>query len=126
MSAKKLSTAAVIVALCGALVFAGIALAHAARTKVTIQAQQGGFFGYVHTRNSAAQRCEAGRKVILFKQKGSSRDPRQDKKIGTDIAQPNGPDSQWSVNTNKSGLFYAKAPRKPGCKAGYSPTVHSQ
>jgi hypothetical protein len=57
---------------------------------------------------------------------GSDQKPSQDTKIGTDIAQPNGPDSQWSINTNKSGKFYAKAPKKPGCAAGFSDTVHSQ
>ncbi len=64
--------------------------------------------------------------MILYKQKGSEQKPRDDTKIGTDIAQPNGPDSLWSINTNKSGKFYAKAPKKPGCAAGFSDTVHSQ
>jgi hypothetical protein len=125
MSSKR-SAIAVLVVASAALVFAGIALAADASTKVTIQAQQGGFFGLVHTKNSAAERCEANRKLILYKQTGSSQRPRQDIKIGSDIAQPNGPDSQWFVNTNKSGKFYAKAPPKTGCLAGFSPTVHSQ
>ncbi len=123
MKARKLIAAVLAVAMCGALVFAGIAVASGAKTKVTIQAQQGGFFGYVHSKK---QNCEAGRKVILYKQKGSEQRPRDDTKIGTDIAQPNGPDSMWSINTNKSGKFYAKAPKKPGCAAGFSDTVHSQ
>ena len=80
----------------------------------------------MHTKKSASEKCENGRKVILYKQKGSEQKPRDDTKIGTDIAQPNGPDSMWSINTNKSGKFYAKAPRKPGCAAGFSDTVHSQ
>src|SRR6187455_2139367 len=57
MSSKR-SAIAVLVVASAALVFAGIALAADASTKVTIQAQQGGFFGLVHTKNSAAERCE--------------------------------------------------------------------
>jgi hypothetical protein len=126
LKAKKLILALVAVTVCGVVAFAGIAAASGAKTKVTIQAQQGGFFGYVHTKRSASEKCENGRKVILYKQKGSDQRPSQDSKIGTDIAQPNGPDSMWSINTNKSGKFYAKAPKKPGCAAGFSDTVHSQ
>ena len=126
MSAKRLAAAVVAAAMCGALVFASMAIADAAKTKVTIQAEQGGFFGYVHTKGSASAKCENGRKVILYKQNGSDQKPSQDTKIGTDIAQPNGPDSQWFVETKKSGKFYAKAPKKPGCATGYSDTVHSQ
>ena len=126
MKARKLIAAVLAVTVCGALMFAGIAAASGANTKVTIQAQQGGFFGFVHTKKSASAKCENGRKVILYKQKGSEQKPRDDTKIGTDIAQPNGPDSMWSINTNKSGKFYAKAPKKPGCAAGFSDTVHSQ
>lgn len=126
MKARKLIAAVLAVTVCGALVFAGIAVASGANTKVTIQAQQGGFFGYVHTKKSASEKCENGRKVILYKQKGSDQKPSQDSKIGTDIAQPNGPDSMWSINTDKSGKFYAKAPGKPGCATGFSETVHSQ
>jgi len=126
LKARKLIAGVLAVTVCGALVFAGIAVASGANTRVTIQAQQGGFFGFVHTRKSASEKCENGRKVILYKQKGSDQKPSQDTKIGTYIAQPNGPDSQWSINTNKSGKFYAKAPKKPGCAAGFSDTVHSQ
>lgn len=126
MNVKRLTAAIVAAAMCGMLAFAGIAIADGVKTKVTIQAQQGGFFGYVHTVKSASEKCENGRKVILYKQNGSDQKPSQDTKIGTDIAQPNGPDSMWSINTNKSGKFYAKAPKKPGCAAGFSDTVHSQ
>ncbi len=126
MNSKRFAVTVLAVAACGALVFAGSALAADAPTKVTIQAEQGGFFGYVHTKNSAASQCEANRKVVLYQQTGSSQRPRLDTKIGSDIAQPNGPDGQWFVNTNKSGKFYAKALPKTGCLVGFSPTVHSQ
>lgn len=126
LNSKRFAVAVLAVASCGALVFAGSALAADAPTKVTIEAQQGGFFGYVHTKNSAAEQCEANRRVVLYKQTGSQQVPRQDTKIGSDIAQPNGPDGMWSINTNKSGKFYAKATAKSGCAVGFSPTVHSQ
>ena len=116
MKTRKLIASVLAVTVCGALVFAGIAVASSANTKVTIQAQQGGFFGYVHTKKSASEKCENGRKVILYKQKGSDQKPSQDSKIGTDIAQPNGPDSMWSINTDKSGKFYAKAPGEAGLR----------
>jgi hypothetical protein len=123
LNSRKFPIAVVVLAICGALALAGIALAANAETKVTIQAQVGGFFGFVH---SSKQSCEAGRKVALFKQKGSTQNLSQDTKIGTDIAQPNGPDSQWSINTNKTGRFYAHVGKIPGCKPDFSRTVHSQ
>lgn len=121
MSAKKIWVAAASVAVLGALVFSGIAGASGAATTVSIKAQQGGFFGYVH---SNKQKCEAGRKVVLYKKKGDN--PQDDVKIGHDIAQPNGPDAMWSINTDKSGKFYAKAAEAQGCHKAYSPTIHSQ
>ncbi len=96
----------------------------AAKTKVTIEAQVGGFFGYVHSPKQDP--CELNRKVKLYKQKGSEQNRRVDEKIGSDVAQPNGPDSQWNVNTNKSGKFYAFTKKVPGCKGDYSKTVHSE
>ncbi len=126
MNPKRVTVVVLAAAACAALAFAGSALAADAPTKVTIQAQQGGFFGYVHTNNSAAAQCEANRRVVLYKQTGSEQRPRLDIKIGSDIAQPNGPDGMWSINTNRQGRFYAKATIKTGCAVGYSPTVHSQ
>ena len=93
-------------------------------TKVTIQAQQGGFFGYVHS--SKQNPCELNRKVKLFKQTGAQQKPHADMLVGTDIAQPNGPDSMWSINTNAQGNFYARTPATSTCAAGTSKTIHSQ
>ncbi len=111
-------------AVCGVVAMAGIALADAAKTKVTIEAQSGGFFGYVHS--SRQERCENGRNVGLFKQHGDHHRLRHDTKIGTDTAQPNGPDSMWSINTDKQGRFYAHVGKKPGCRSDFSRTVHSE
>ena len=93
-------------------------LASAAGTSVSIEAEQGGFFGYVH---SPKQTCELNRTVQLYKVRSGN-----DKLMGTDTAQPNGPDSQWFVNTNKSGSFYAMVPAKGNCAAATSPVVPSQ
>lgn len=114
----------VLVAVCGLAALAGIAGASGGTaTAVTIQAQQGGFFGYV---KSQRQTCEAGRKVVLFKQTGSVQKPSHDMKIGSDIAQPNGPNSMWSINTNVSGKFYAHVGATASCQPAFSKTVHSQ
>lgn len=69
--------------------------------------------------------CEAGRKVTLYKQKGRTHDRSRDSKIGTDTAQPNGPDSMWSINTGKSGKFYAYVKSTSKCGEAYSRTVNS-
>jgi len=122
MRARKPLIVIAVIALCG-VVFAGTAIAGGTRTNVSIEAQQGGFFGFV---SSKKQKCEAGRKVVLYKQKGGEQQPREDKKIGHDIAQPNGPDSMWSINTDKSGKFYAKAVETSSCHKAFSETVHSQ
>ena len=111
-------------AVCGVVAMAGTALASAANTSVSIHAQSGGFFGYVHSSKQA--KCENGRKVALYKQTGDNHNLRNDTKIDTDIAQPNGPDSMWSINTNRQGRFYAHVGSTPDCKPDFSRTVHSE
>jgi hypothetical protein len=116
--------AAAVSVLCLLVSLAGVAVARdRARTKVSIEAEAGGFFGFVH---SPKHSCELNRKVKLYKQKGSEQNRRVDQKIGSDVAQPNGPDSQWNINTEKSGKFYAFTKRVSGCKGDYSKTVHSE
>lgn len=94
-----------------------------ADTKVTIKAESDGFFGYVKSSDPAT--CANGRKVTLFQQTGDSQDPHNDIKIGSDIAQPNGPKYMWSTGNTGStkGDFYAKAGKKPGCKGATSKTI---
>jgi hypothetical protein len=96
-----------------------------AKTKVTIKAESGGFFGFVKSSNPD---CTNGRNVTLFQQLGSSQDPHADKKIGSDIAQPNGDGVMWSTgNTGShSGSFYARAGKTKGCKADTSKTIKAQ
>jgi hypothetical protein len=96
-----------------------------ASTKVTIKAESGGFFGFV---KSSDPDCANGRKVTLFKQLGSSQDPKADQKIGSDIAQANGDGYMWSTgNTGShSGFYYARAGKTSGCKADTSKTIKAQ
>ena len=116
---KRRLTGLVAVAATAALaVGAGSAMAGTS-TSVSIEAQSIGFFGYVHSSKGS---CEAGRKVKLYKVKRHGRDL----KVGSDIAQPNGPDSMWSINTDLHGKFYAKVPATDKCDAAVSDTVHSE
>lgn len=110
---------------CTALLLAAPALAGKAETKVKIKAESGGFYGYV---KSDKEKCANGRKVILYKLKGNGYDPKNDKKIGSDIAQPNGGKYMWSTgNTGyMKGYFYAYAKKIKGCKAGYSKAIKAQ
>ena len=84
----------------------------------------GGFFGDVTSRK--VQKFANNRKVILYKQRGDDPKPRDDKRVGDDIAQPNGDGYMWSINTDRQGDFYALAHKKRGCKRGLSRTRHSQ
>jgi hypothetical protein len=119
----RIATAISALVLCASLVSVASARAPT-KTRVSIEAQVGGFFGFVHSRKHS---CENNRTVVLYKQKGSQQRPSHDKRIGSDLAQPNGPDSQWSVNTEKSGNFYAKTRGVAGsCKGDRSKTVPSE
>ena len=102
----------------------GAASGAGAPTKVTIEeSAPGDFFGYVKSEETAL--CAAGRKVAVFKQRGSSPDPANDKKIGSDTAGLVGSRARWDLgNTGlKRGKFYARAARVPGCKAAISETI---
>jgi hypothetical protein len=90
----------------------------ATQTTVSIEAQAGGFFGYV---SSPDDNCEYNRTVTLYKVKRSGLKP-----VGSDLAQPNGPDSMYSINTNKKGRFIAKVPAMNGCGPASSPIVNAQ
>src|SRR6476619_1447695 len=86
----------------------------AATDTVSILGNNGDYYGYVHSTDPT--HCESNRKVVVYKQLGSVQAPHTDQKIGTDIAQPNGPDAMWSIGNSgyKSGSFYAKAAKVPG------------
>ena len=100
----------------GLLAFPVTALAD--NPSLSIEAEQGGFFGFLH---SSKHSCELNRTVKLFKVKNNG-----NQLIGKDQAQPNGPDSQWNINTNKSGDFFARVAAKGSCEKVKSGTVHSE
>jgi len=119
---KRIATAVATLAV-SAVALTGVANAATSST-VSIMGEQGDYYGYVHS--SDQTHCEANRKVVVYKQLGSVQAPKTDQKIGTDIAQPNGPDAMWSIGNSgfKTGKFYAKAAKVPGfCKAAFSPTI---
>jgi hypothetical protein len=96
-------------------------------TKVTIHAQSGGdFYGYVKSSDPA--HCANGRKVILYRMLSDSPDPRNDRKIASDTASPNGDKYMWSTgNTGeRHGKFYARVKRTEFCAADLSPVVKAQ
>ena len=117
--------AALAVAALALLVVAASAFAGRAETKVKIKAESGGFYGYV---KSDKTKCANGREVTLYKQKGNGPDPSRDKKIGSDIAQPNGDKYMWSTgNTGyQKGYFYAYAKKIKGCDDGISDSIKAQ
>lgn len=100
----------------------GASAADKAPTEVTIQGTGGDYFGYVKSPKSS---CESDRKVNVYKMLGASPDRKSDLKIGSDIAQPNGPDGMWSIGNSgyKKGKFYAHAPKTDECKADLSPVI---
>jgi hypothetical protein len=95
-----------------------------ADTKVSIKGQNGDYYGYV--KSSDPTDCADGRKVTVYKQLGSTQDPHDDQKIGSDTAELNGTKAIWSIGNSgyKHGDFYAKAAKVPGfCKADTSKTI---
>lgn len=94
-----------------------------AETKVNIKGEDGDYYGYV--KSSDADNCANGRKVKVFKQLGSVQDPKNDLKIGSDYAQPNGDKYMWSIGNSgyKHGHFYAKVGKTSVCKGDTSKTI---
>lgn len=105
---------------CSALAVAGVAWAAGAKTTVTLKGPDH-VYGKV---KSSAKSCVKGRKVFIFKQHGATQSPKTDQKVYG----PTTSDSQGRWDAGNPGLghgkFYAEATKKPGCKAGFSPTVH--
>ena len=123
MGLKVRLSGVVVMAMLGAVLPIGAAAAQSAKqVKVTIQHDSSipDFDGFLLT----SFKCGSGTKVTVYKQKGSSRRPSQDKKIGSDTAQPNGNGYQWFVHTSQNkGTFYAHTNAKPGCSAGFSKSI---
>ncbi len=100
------------------------AAAKPAKTKVTIQVDNGyDFHGTVKSRK--LRRCAKDREITLFKQLGPTQDPTVDAVIAYDTSELQGKRGVWSTGNTGGGAgkFYARAAKKPGCKAGSSRTV---
>jgi hypothetical protein len=95
-------------------------------TKVLIQAESGGFFGYVKSPN--VQKCANGRTVVLYEQLGSKQSPSSDTPVGKDTAQANNDGYQWNIGGGEltEGRYYARALPTPQCKPANSVTLKAQ
>jgi hypothetical protein len=107
-----------------ASVSAAVALAATpASTSLTIKGPNGDFHGRIDSPKLG--KCVDGRLVNVYKQKGSKQQPSTDQPIGADTAERHGDHGVWSIGNSgfKKGRFYARAPKKNGCKAGASKTI---
>jgi len=96
-----------------------------APTKVLIQAESGGFFGFV---KSPSLECKSERTVILYKQLGAKQKPATDQRVGMDTSSANGDGYEWNMGNPglRSGRYYARAVRTPNCLAANSVTLRAQ
>jgi hypothetical protein len=106
----------------GVLGLGATAFAGQTSTKVTIKGSDGDYYGYVKSSKSS---CESNRLVKVYKMKGSSPQPSNDQKIGSDIAQPNGPDGMWAIGNSgfKHGKFYARVKATDKCGGDTSKVI---
>ncbi len=91
-----------------------------AGASLSIEPSAPGFSGELA---SSRESCESNRKVVLYKQKGSHRNRRKDKKVGSDIAQPNGDAGMWHVDSGPTGKYYAYVAATKKCKAAVSRSI---
>ena len=119
MRAKLLALVAVG---CSALAIASVAWASGAKTTVTIKGPDH-VYGTIKSPRSS---CLGGRKVLIYKQKGSSQNHKVDQKVYSTTSTKQGNKGIWDAGNPGlgHGKFYAEARKSPGCKAGFSKTVH--
>jgi hypothetical protein len=118
---RKLSAGVAAAVMVGALVMASMAFA-GADTGVTIKGKNGDYHGKVLSERA---KCQYGRTVIVYKQKGKKQAPSTDKKIGKDTSEKQGNKGVWDIGNSgfKHGKFYALARHARGCNAGTSETI---
>ncbi len=122
----KLFGTVVAAAVCGALALTGVAGAGAgdrAKTRVTINEQNGDFSGKVWS--PKPRKCADNRKVKLYRQRGAEQNPDREEVVASDTSELQGDYGVWSTgNTGlSSGKFYARAGRTSDCKPDASRTV---
>ena len=114
---------AVAVAACGVVALTGIAVAgEAAKTRVTIHAD-GEVYGKV--KSPRLNRCADDRRVKVYRQRGNEQNPGSEEVVGRDTSELQGNHGAWSIGNPglSSGKYYARAGKKPGCKADASKTI---
>src|SRR5918995_87907 len=72
---------------------------------------------------SGRERCHVNRRVHLFRRLGRGRNVRRDRKVGSDRATPNGDGSQFRIDFEGSGRYYAYVKRTRSCGRAYSRVV---
>ncbi len=104
--------------ICSALAVASVAWAAGAKTTVTLKGPD-----HVYGKVKSSKKSCLARKVFIFKQHGSSQDPKTDQRVYSTTSDNTG---RWDAGNPGlgHGKFYAEAKKKTGCKAGFSPTVH--
>ena len=96
-----------------------------ADTTVTIKAEGTDLSGLV--KSPKPRKCADGRKVVVWKQKGT-RGGGDDVKFASDIASLSmgGQLATWSTgNTGTPGRFYARVRHIEGCRGDTSPTIRA-
>lgn len=114
---------AVALAGCGAVALTGVAVAgEAAKTRVTFHIN-GDVYGKV--KSPRVNRCADNRKVKVYRQRGNEQNPRTEEVVARDTSERVGDHGEWNVGQPglSSGKYYARAGRKPGCKADASRTI---
>jgi hypothetical protein len=113
----------------GALLALTSAALGAARSGVTIERarvmqRHDRFEGFVFSQKPA--QCANARTVKLFKQKGKTPNPKQDKKIGKTTSFTNsGGSYRWIIYQHpRPGNFYARIPRTSACQGDNSKAAH--
>jgi hypothetical protein len=88
--------------------------------KLTISAFPEGVFGSL---SSGKKACLQNRKVVVYERRGAQRDPATDRRVGSDKASLDEGAYRYSVETEGSGRFYARAAATKGCAATLSGSV---
>lgn len=108
----------VLSALAGAAALAAQGGGKPAATTVTIESAPVGVTGKVSSASVA--RCAEGRRVVVYRARGSKPDPQTDQRIGATRVVGVGGQFGWTVETEGGGRLYAQAAAKHGCAVGLS------
>lgn len=80
---------------------------------------------YGLVKSSEPQACSDGRRVHIYRQRGSQQDPKLDRLIATVRAQRFRGSYEWVAREQVSGRVYAKAAATSRCRAAFSDTISS-